>query len=194
MTDHRPRPYDPEWPIRFEEEASSLREALAPWLVEGVHHVGSTSIPGMAAKPVIDLLAGVRDLTEARAAFEPLERLGYGFREHRRDAHAFVKPPNMPTQWEETHHLHLTVPGSDLWRERLAFRDALRADPALVREYSDWKTRHYGSASGVSKRPFVQRVLASAGVGLRSDEERLTPAALAERRRSRTRPRGGAER
>jgi predicted kinase len=75
------------------------------------------------------------------------------------------------------------VPGSDLWRERLAFRDALRADRALVREYSDWKLRYYGSQARLSKRPFVERVLASAGVSLKPDDERLAAATLTERRR-----------
>jgi GrpB-like predicted nucleotidyltransferase (UPF0157 family) len=181
----RPHPYDPEWPIRFEEEAALLRDALAPWLVDDIHHVGSTSIPGMAGKPVVDMIAGVRDLDESRAAFEPLAELGYGYREHRRDAHAFHKPVDQPTQWQETHHLHLTVPGSDLWRERLAFRDALRADPSLVREYTEWKLRHYGqtSAERPSKRPFVERVLARHGLTLKPDDQRLTDAALKARSR-----------
>jgi GrpB-like predicted nucleotidyltransferase (UPF0157 family) len=136
----------------------------------------------MAAKPVIDILAGVADLEAARDAFAPLQTLGYAYREHRRDAHHFYKPPHAPSQWEETHHLHLTVPGSELWAERLAFRDALRSDPALVREYTDWKQRHYGRAAGGSKRPFVERVLATAGIELKSDEERLSDAAIASRR------------
>jgi GrpB-like predicted nucleotidyltransferase (UPF0157 family) len=140
----------------------------------------------MAAKPVIDMIAGVRDLDESHAAFEPLDELGYGYREHRRDAHAFHKPRAQPTQWEETHHLHLTVPGSDLWRERLLFRDALRADPALVREYTGWKLRHYGHAAApvLSKRPFVARVLASRGVVLKPDDQRLTEATLNARKGS----------
>jgi GrpB-like predicted nucleotidyltransferase (UPF0157 family) len=184
VTAQRPHPYDPRWATLFEEEAARLGAVLEPWLVEGIHHVGSTSIPGMAAKPVIDMIAGVRDLAEARAAFEPLTKLGYGHREHRLDAHAFHKPPKMPTQWEETHHLHLTVPGSDLWRERLAFRDALRADPYLVREYAEVKMRYYGAPTShsVSKRPFVERVLASAGIPLKPDSQRLAEAALQERR------------
>lgn len=137
----------------------------------------------MASKPVIDMIAGVRDLDYARSAFEPLTQLGYGYLEHREDAHAFHKPPDAPTQWEHTHHLHLTVPGSDLWRERLAFRDALRADPVLVREYTEWKLAHYGrpSSPAASKRPFVARVLASQGVSRKPDEERLTKAALTAR-------------
>jgi GrpB-like predicted nucleotidyltransferase (UPF0157 family) len=180
--ERRPQRYDPSWATRFEEEAAQLRVALQPWLRAGIHHVGSTSIPGMAAKPVIDMIAGVTHLEEARDAFDPLRRLGYAYREHRRDAHHFYKPPEARTQWEETHHLHLTVAGSELWVERLAFRDALRSDPALVQEYTEWKLRHYGRSSGASKRPFVERVLATAGVGLKPDEERLSQAAIAARR------------
>jgi GrpB-like predicted nucleotidyltransferase (UPF0157 family) len=163
-----------------------LRDVLAPWLVDDVHHVGSTSIPGMAAKPVIDMIAGVGDLRTAGAAFEPLGKLGYGYLEHRRDAHAFHKPPTATTQWEHTHHLHLTVPGSDLWRERLAFRDALRADPALAREYSELKLTYYGPSPspGLTKRPFVERVLASRRILLKPDDQRLTDAALKERHES----------
>ncbi len=160
-------PYDPEWPRRFEEERALLERALAPWLDGGIHHIGSTAIPGIAAKPQIDMMAGVRDLEEARAAFAPLAELGYEETPHRPRTHHFSKPAGGP--W--THHLHLTEPGSDLWVERLAFRDALRADPALVAEYQALKLqmaeeeRHGGSAySAVTKRPFVARVLAQAGI------------------------------
>ena len=59
-------PYEPDWPRRFEAERALLERVLAPWLEEGIHHVGSTAIPGIAAKPVIDMIAGVRDFEEAR--------------------------------------------------------------------------------------------------------------------------------
>ena len=178
-------PYDPEWPRRFEAERALLDAALAPWLEEGIHHVGSTAVAGLAAKPIVDMLAGVRDLEEARAAFRPLEKLGYRYREHRPEAHAFSKPAGAEW-WEATHGLHLTEPGSDLWRERLAFRDALRADPALAAEYEAWKRRHARAAGApaayaADKRAFVARVLAEAGLPLKPDAERLTAAALAAR-------------
>jgi GrpB-like predicted nucleotidyltransferase (UPF0157 family) len=67
--------YDSEWPCRFGEERRLLEPVLAPWLEGGIHHVGSTAIPGVSAKPIIDMIAGVRDLEEARAAFEPLAEL-----------------------------------------------------------------------------------------------------------------------
>ena len=60
--------YDPAWPARFEAERALLERVVAPWLEGGVHHVGSTAVPGLAAKPVVDIMVGVRDLEEARAA------------------------------------------------------------------------------------------------------------------------------
>lgn len=164
-------PYDEDWPHRFEAERAVLERVLEPWLEGGIHHIGSTAIPGIAAKPIIDMMAGVRELAEARAAYEPLVELGYVHAPHRPGvAHHFSKPsatfPNV------THGLHLTEPGSDLWQERLGFRDALRRDPALAAEYEELKVRlaaaHAGdlAAYGRGKRPFVVRVLADAGLAL----------------------------
>jgi GrpB-like predicted nucleotidyltransferase (UPF0157 family) len=162
-------PYDSEWPHRFEAEQALLQRVLGPWLDGGVHHVGATSIPGLAAKPIIDMIAGVRDLEEARAAFEPLREQTYVYAPHRPGvAHHFSKPS--PRLGEMTHGLHLTEPGSDLWRERLAFRDALRADQALAAEYEALKLRlaqeHREDVARYTagKRAFVARVLAGAGL------------------------------
>jgi len=142
---------------------------LAPWLEGGVHHVGSTAIPGLAAKPIVDVIAGVRDLEEAREAFEPLARVGYVPDPHRPGiAHHFSKPSRRFP--DVTHGLHLTEPGSDLWRERLVFRDALRHDRALAAEYEELKLRlaaehaDDGEAYVTGKREFVARVLAAAGL------------------------------
>jgi GrpB-like predicted nucleotidyltransferase (UPF0157 family) len=160
-------PYDPGWQRRFDEERVLLEHVLDPWLQGGIHHVGSTAIPGLAAKPVIDIIAGVADLDEARAAFEPLGALSYLYTPHRPNiAHHFSKPSASLS--EVTHNLHLTEPGSDLWRERLAFRDALRSDRALANEYALLKQQlaqeHVTDigAYTAGKRDFVGRVLASA--------------------------------
>jgi GrpB-like predicted nucleotidyltransferase (UPF0157 family) len=162
-------PYDPDWPRRFEAERTLLERLLAPWLNGGVHHIGSTAIPGIAAKPIIDIMAGVRDLHEARAAFEPLREQSYLDAPHRPDiAHHFAKP----SPHQSSHGLHLTQPDSDLWRERLTFRDALRNTPALAAEYETLKLRlarehrHDPHAYTQHKRAFVARVLASAGISL----------------------------
>jgi GrpB-like predicted nucleotidyltransferase (UPF0157 family) len=155
-------PYDPDWPQQFEHERSLLQVVLAPWLDGGIRHVGSTSVPGLAAKPIIDMIAGVCALDKARAAFEPVVSHGYVHDPHRPGiAHHFVKP---------SRSLHLTETGSDLWRERLAFRDALRHDDALAREYASLKLRlahvHATDPAGylAGKRAFVGRVLADAGL------------------------------
>jgi GrpB-like predicted nucleotidyltransferase (UPF0157 family) len=155
-------PYDTSWPQQFERERSLLQVVLAPWLDGGIHHVGSTSVPGLAAKPIIDMIAGVRALDTARAAFDPLLAQDYAHDPHRPGiAHHFVKP---------SCSLHLTEVGSDLWRERLAFRDALRRDDALARDYAALKLQlaqvHATDPAAylAGKRAFVGRVLADAGL------------------------------
>jgi GrpB-like predicted nucleotidyltransferase (UPF0157 family) len=80
------------WPRLFDRERVRLEDALTPWLEGGVHHVGSTAVEGLAAKPIIDMIAGVRDLDEARDAFEPLSKLGYAYRIHRPESHNFHRP------------------------------------------------------------------------------------------------------
>ena len=164
-------PYDPEWPLRFEAECALLERVLAPWLEGGIHHVGSTAVPGLASKPIVDMIAGVRSLEEARAAFEPLQEHSYLYTPHRPGiAHHFSKPSIRLS--EVTHGLHLTEPESDLWRERLVFRDALRADRALAAEYEALKLRlaeeHEGDVAAYTagKRAFVVRILATAEVEL----------------------------
>jgi GrpB-like predicted nucleotidyltransferase (UPF0157 family) len=157
-------PYDLAWPRRFEAERALLEDVLRPWLRGGIHHVGSTAVRGLAAKPIIDMIAGVRDLEEAHAAFGPLAEHEYVYAPHRPTvAHHFSKPSLDLS--EVTHGLHLTEAGSDLWRERIAFRDALRADAALAAEYEALKLRlaeqHRNDVAAYTqaKRAFVARVL-----------------------------------
>ncbi len=164
-------PYSDHWPTSFEQEAQALRSVLAPWLDGGVHHVGSTAIPGLPAKPILDMLAGVRDLEAAHDAIPVLGSLGYTHAEHRaHEALWFYKQPG-DDYLQRTHQLHLTVVGSDLWRERLAFRDAIRADSSLRLEYQALKEALAGDANGIkeytkAKRGFVARVLRARGIEL----------------------------
>jgi GrpB-like predicted nucleotidyltransferase (UPF0157 family) len=159
------QPYDPAWPRLFETERVRLERILAPWLEGGVHHIGSTAVPGLAAKPIIDMMAGVRDFEEARRAYEPLAEVGYVHEPHRPGiAHHFAR---RAADGRTTHGLHLTEPGSDLWRERLVFRDALRADPDLAARYEALKlalARGELEDYTGSKRPFVADVLARFGL------------------------------
>jgi GrpB-like predicted nucleotidyltransferase (UPF0157 family) len=158
--------YDPAWPEQFRAEAARLTGLLEPWLATPIEHIGSTSVPGLAAKPVLDMMAGVRDLDSARDAIPVLTSHGYVHAQHRPATLWFHKARSGSVQ---ERGLHLTEPGSSLWRERLAFRDALRADPALARQYQELKERLAAGSADIAaytagKREFVVQVLARAGV------------------------------
>jgi GrpB-like predicted nucleotidyltransferase (UPF0157 family) len=129
-------PADPGWPARFEEERVVLEEAIGGWVVGGIHHVGSTAVLGLEAKPIIDILVGVGDLDSSRACFEPLAELGYLYAPYLpEEMHWFCKPD--PAR--RTHHLHLVPTGSRRYRDELAFRDRLRASPELAEHYAALK-------------------------------------------------------
>lgn len=158
-------PYDARWPAAFEQERALLAEALGPWLAGPPEHLGSTAVPGLAAKPVIDIMAPVHTLAASRPAIEAARELGYVHYPYKPDVmHWFCKP----SAAHRTHHLHLVPLGSPLWRERLAFRDALRADPELRASYQalklDLAQRHrlVREAYTDAKTPFIEQVLRQA--------------------------------
>ena len=167
-------PYDAGWPAMFRSERVRLQDLLAPWLAGPVEHVGSTAVPGMVAKPVIDIMAGVLDLEHARPAIPALRGLDYRYAPYRPDQmHWFCKPD--PER--RTHHLHLIPFESRLWHERLAFRDALRADGSLATAYAQLKRelavryRHDRDAYTEAKTAFVQEVVNRARVCRRRKSE-----------------------
>jgi GrpB-like predicted nucleotidyltransferase (UPF0157 family) len=165
VTTHDPvriHPYDPEWPARFEEERALLADTIGDWVVAGIHHVGSTAVPGLAAKPVIDILVGVADLPSSRACFEPLARIDYKYAPFRSDEmHWFCKPD--PSR--RTHHLHLIPADSPRFRDELAFRDYMRAHPTAAAEYEALKRRlaarfeHDREAYTAAKANFIRSIL-----------------------------------
>lgn len=129
---------DLSWPARFEFERVLLAEAIGAWIEGGIHHVGSTAVPGLDAKPIIDILVGVHDLETTRGCFQPLGDLGYLYAPYLADEmHWFCKPD----PGRRTHHLHLVPFGSRRYRDELAFRDRLRADPRLAADYTALKRR-----------------------------------------------------
>jgi GrpB-like predicted nucleotidyltransferase (UPF0157 family) len=129
-------PYDPAWPDSFARERAALEAAIGPWAVGGIHHVGSTAVPGLAAKPIVDILVGVEDLESSRACFEPLARLEYRYAPYlSEEMHWFCKPhPD-----RRTHHLHLAPATGRRYADELAFRDRLRSDPETAAAYSALK-------------------------------------------------------
>lgn len=130
--------YDDAWPRRFQDERAELARVLAPWLVGPIEHIGSTAIPRLLAKPVIDIMAGVADLPSSVPARAAAATLGYVYSPYRADVmHWFCKP----SPAHRTHHLHLVPTGSALWADRIAFRDYLRSEPGAAAEYAALKTR-----------------------------------------------------
>jgi GrpB-like predicted nucleotidyltransferase (UPF0157 family) len=129
-------PHDPAWAAAFASERDLLQAAIGAWATGGIHHVGSTAVPGLPAKPIVDILVGVEDLESSRACFEPLSRLEYLYAPYRsEEMHWFCKPhPD-----RRTHHLHLIPATGRRYAEELAFRDRLRADPDTAVAYAALK-------------------------------------------------------
>jgi GrpB-like predicted nucleotidyltransferase (UPF0157 family)/GNAT superfamily N-acetyltransferase len=155
-------PYDPRWPELFERELTALEEAIGSWASGGIHHIGSTAVSGLDAKPIVDILVGVADLETSRACFEPLAGLEYLYAPYRsEEMHWFCKPD--PAR--RTHHLHLVPTGSRRFDDELAFRDRLRADPGLAAEYAALKHRLAARFAGDreaytdAKAEFILKVL-----------------------------------
>ena len=145
-------PYDPLWPMRFYDEAEVLRRALAPWLAGAIEHIGSTAIPGLAAKPVIDIMVGVATLDESRPAVAAATALGYCYAPYRADIeHWFCKP----SPARRTHHLHLIPVGTSQWLRPIAFREYLRAHSSVAREYERLK-RQLADAHRLDREAYTQ--------------------------------------
>jgi GrpB-like predicted nucleotidyltransferase (UPF0157 family) len=161
-------PHDPEWPRLFEDERERLDRVLSPWLAGPIEHIGSTAVPGLSAKPVIDIMAAVHDLPSSMDAREAVAPLSYVYFPYRPDAmHWFCKP----SPERRTHHLHLVPVDGALWAERLLFRDHLRTSPDARAEYEALKRRLAAQhrldreAYTEAKGDFVRSVVARARLG-----------------------------
>jgi GrpB-like predicted nucleotidyltransferase (UPF0157 family) len=154
-------PYDPAWPTRFVAQAASLREALGPVALR-IDHVGSTSVPGLAAKPVIDVQISVADFEPLDAFRLPLERLGYVYRADNPDRarRYFREAPG-----QRRTHLHVRRAGSLDEQLNLLFRDYLRAHADEAAAYAALKRelaarfREDRVAYTDAKSPFIWQVL-----------------------------------
>lgn len=165
-------PYDPGWPAAFEAEAVRLRSALGTLALRIDHH-GSTSIPGLGAKPIIDIQVSVAALQPIEAYGDPLRAIGYVHVPHPDDS--FCPFFHRPSQWPHSHHVHVVKEGGAEERRTLAFRDYLRDHPAAAREYEDLKqylvtqlpasSRDSREAYALAKTDFIERIVA---VALRS--------------------------
>jgi GrpB-like predicted nucleotidyltransferase (UPF0157 family) len=129
-------PYDPAWAELFEVERENIDAALrAHGVAAAIEHIGSTSVPGLSAKPILDTLVGVDDATRFDAGIAALESAGYSYRGEQGIPGRHFFRRGVPRQY----HIHLTVRGGDVWRDYLVFRDHLRAHPDEAKAYADLK-------------------------------------------------------
>ena len=163
--------YDPAWQQAFAEQRDRLAILLRGWLAEPVEHVGSTAVPGLAAKPIVDMLAPVISLAHARGAVSVLTDDGW--------LHWPTDPKRSWRMWflrprpdARTHHLYLIQYDDPHMRQLRAFRDALRADDALRDRYEALKRkqakvfRNDREAYTKAKRHFIDDVLRQRGMPL----------------------------
>lgn len=161
--------YDPRWPDRFTEEKEHLSACLPADLIRRIEHFGSTAVPGLAAKPVVDMLVEVTSLPETKRRIVPiLEAKGYDY--FWRPTHGEDGPPyyawfiKRDEKGTRTHHIHMVEAGFTEHWDRLLFRDYLIAHPAIAKEYEALKlelaatTAHARVAYTNAKGDFIQRV------------------------------------
>lgn len=169
--------HDPRWPQLFEEERARLQTAIGEWATD-IQHVGSTSIPGIAAKPIIDIAVHLRSLVDALYCITPLMELGY---ECLGDFGIpgriyFRKRTDQPLRGQShegigrTHQIHMYELTNEQYEKQIVFRDYLRAHPDAAREYEALKRqlaeRHARDveAYALAKSDFVQIILRSAAL------------------------------
>jgi GrpB-like predicted nucleotidyltransferase (UPF0157 family) len=159
-------PYSTDWPNIYHNLEDDLISLFAPTTI-AVEHIGSTSVPGLAAKPVIDVLIGAASLNDIESKISLLSKHGYEYvskyEKEIPERRYFVKSPAGSLRV----HIHAVELGSRIWQEHLAFRDALRNDLSLLEQYQSLKLQlakqfvNNKSAYSAAKNPFIESVLAA---------------------------------
>lgn len=156
--------YQDVWPAQYAQVEAELRSVIAlPGIV--LEHVGSTAVPGLCSKPVLDIVLGVAALDDMEAAAPALAQIGFNYRPEYQlqipDRRYFVRAEGKTPRV----HVHAVTLGGTLWRQHLRFRDALREDPVLRQSYAALKRRlavvHIADKTAYTeaKTPFIRRVL-----------------------------------
>jgi len=154
--------YDKSWPTKFLAEKELIQATLDEWIVGDIEHVGSTSIPDLTAKPIIDIMVGVKELKKAKACIPILEGINYLYSPYKADRmHWFCKPSRAHREF----HLTLIEPTHPEWQARIAFRDYLRDHSEVANEYLKLKVelaakfKNDREAYTERKGDFVKRIV-----------------------------------
>jgi GrpB-like predicted nucleotidyltransferase (UPF0157 family) len=161
--------YDTAWPLKFEEQKGNLMNAIGNRVV-AIEHIGSTAVPGLGAKPIIDIMVGLRHLSDAEECIEPLRRIGYEYvpeleAEIPERRYFHKGPSNVP---EKHYHLHMVEMDGEFWNVQILFRDYLRTHSDRAREYfklkKDLAAKHRlnREAYTEAKTSFVKSTIAKA--------------------------------
>jgi GrpB-like predicted nucleotidyltransferase (UPF0157 family) len=158
-------PYDAGWPVAFEQQRSRVEPVLRPWIVGPVEHIGSTSIPGMPAKPIIDMLARTPDHQHTAGIAEAMASIGWTHAPEPGDEQARKWSFCFPGIGWRTHHLHIFQNDAAGWQTLLIFRDHMRTHPGDAAEYGRLKTllaaadAHDRPRYRAGKAPFIEDLL-----------------------------------
>jgi GrpB-like predicted nucleotidyltransferase (UPF0157 family) len=153
--------HDPSWAERFEDEKGKLAGVFDGQAV-GIEHIGSTAVPDLCAKPIVDVLIGLRELELGDEQIAAMQDLGYDYLgEHGLPGRLFFKKN------PRTHHVHVVEYGGLHWERQLTFREALRTDAEERRRYDEFKRKlaaegHSREAYTELKTPFIREVEARA--------------------------------
>jgi GrpB-like predicted nucleotidyltransferase (UPF0157 family) len=159
--------YNPQWPSFYEQEKEQILSLIADNII-AIEHIGSTSVPGLGAKPVIDMMVGLRSLTEAANCIAPLQSLGY---EYVPEFEEIIPERRFFRKYDSEYsgyHVHVVETTSQFWEDLILFRDRLIKYPQIAQEYYQLKQvlaekyRRDRHAYVNAKNSFIQAAIAAA--------------------------------
>lgn len=157
--------YSSQWPILAAEEIREVRCAIPKLINQTIEHIGSTAVPGLAAKPILDIAVSLPDIEVGSIAISPLETIGYSYWSKNPDPkHMFFVKGLPPMGRGRTHHLHFFE--TERFKDHIRFRDLLRSHPEIAMAYQELKVRladkfcHDRDAYTIAKSHFILKALA----------------------------------
>ena len=156
--------YDPKWPALFASERDELMEAIGHYVAD-IQHIGSTAVPGLAAKPVIDIMIGLRRILDAQDCIMPIEAMEYEYVPQFEDEFPERRYFRKTVNGKRSHHIHMVEIGTDFWKRHIAFRDFLLKNPQIANEYGSLKRdlaiEFENDREGYTnaKSPFIENIL-----------------------------------